>query len=126
MRSKRAASAPRRVRTASCASKARRSSTMLAGMRAKSSGVAAAVSHQSAALLRHAEGRRHLRNAACVHPALDVTNPIEGEPADQTRDDGERDRAADPQIELGREPEAAFEQPPRPGGHGCAGGLSAR
>ena len=81
-------------------------------------------SHQSAALLRHAEGRRHLRNAAFVHPALDVTNPIEGEPADQTRDDGERDRAANRQIELRREPEAAFEQPSRPGGHGCAGGLS--
>ena len=79
---------------------------------------------QRAAQLRHPEGRRHLRNAALVHPALEIAHPVEEEPADQGGDDGERDGAPQSQIELGGDAEAALDQPFRPAAHGAATGRS--
>ena len=80
--------------------------------------------HEGTALLCHAERRHHLRDAAFVDAALDLADLIERNQADQTRDDSERDGAPDTQIELGREPIAAVEQPSRQRAHGCAASLS--
>ena len=66
--------------------------------------------YQVAAVLGDAEGGRQFRHAALVDLALDGSHLVEREPADQTGGQGEEDRAAHRQIQLGRDPEAALEQ----------------
>ena len=113
---KRSSAASLSSSTARCASKARWPSAIVAETAASSSGVAAAARFGAAAtsvLLYSATPKAEfqLGNAALVDAGLRAADAVEREPAHQTRGHGQDDGAANPQVELGRDPKAQGKQP---------------
>ena len=61
--------------------------------------------NEGTAVLSYLEGSCELWHAAFVDAALNLSHPVEGEPAHQTSCDGEHYRATNGQIQLGGNPE---------------------